>query len=523
MQMSKIDPDKIANMNEISINLECPIDLMISLNPLMCSKCFNLYCEDCSTSFKKCPTCNSADYQMLKTTNTAVEYEINRIKIYCENRQYGCTFTGFIGDVNVHSVKCPYSINLCSELNCGLYLSTSNFSKHYIEECNGKRLKCYICGSLESFSLMRDHLKKCSQIYSECNYCGLYHIMSDIEKCRFKLHNCMKCNFPDIKKDLDSGEHVCFIKGESIIFSSISGLPKSMSLSTYYAGILNKVEKLLENNLQLKDETYTELINSINSASASVLNNLGFYLKSVKAAKEGEITNALQAEFIKMNSRKESINKQIVDQKLQLKKIKTNLDLAEGFYKKAAISVNSQFKLQLTQKNVNLTILQDALLQQQDLAEESVSQIFEEIENNNIEISQLRKVCDICTAEAFNENVCQFCNKLVCSDNCSVYINDTIVCLKCLKCSVCNAVINKGAGTKCFSDKCNNFLCSDCFRVNMHQVRNKNSDCKFTKCKECDKSGICIMTSRHCPECSIRLCYKCYSSNHLSHNSKNRV
>lgn len=523
--MSKIDPDKIANMNEISINFECPIDLLVSLNPVMCSKCFNLYCEDCSFTFKKCPTCYSADYQMLKTTNTIVEYEINKIKVFCENKMYGCPFIGFVGDEKVHLIRCPYNVAACGESNCGLYLCVSNYSYHYTNQCNGKRLKCYICGSLEYISDITKHLKICSELHLDCMNCGLYHLKPDLDKCRFILQNCTKCNLPDIKKEIESGEHECIFNNE-LNSNSSSNLSqsKTFSLSTYLGSILNKVQKLLEKNLRLKEEVYQELIDHITIANISINDNLKLYAKITNNAMQGEMTGAIEAEINKIRKNKELLSKSIEDNSISQKKIRTNLETIDSQQRRALACLNNDFNLRITQKNVNLTILLDALnqSQQQSYFEDPVCASIQ-IENEKVEVPQIKKgACDICLADAFEDNKCNICEKQICFNSCSAILGDFTVCLRCLNCTVCGSGIDQGKGSKCFSDKCNNILCSDCFIINKHQVRTKNNDCKFTKCKECDTAGICIMTTRHCPSCTTRLCYKCYNTNHLLHNPKNR-
>lgn len=516
--MSKIDPDNISNINEISINLECVIDLLISLNPVMCSRCFNIYCEDCSRSFTKCPTCNSSDYQMLKTTNTVVAYEIKKIKIFCNNKQYGCPFAGFIGDVKAHLNQCPYSIELCKEINCGLNSSISKFSRHYIQECQERKLKCYICESLEYIASMKDHLKSCAKRFPECRYCGQYHPLAEIENCRFKIKNCRLCSLPDINKDLESGEHDCFNKDRSNSSSLVPFQSKTSTIPTYLAGVLNKVEKVLEQNLQLKEDSHKNLIDQITLAATRIDSNLDQYLETVNQAYDHEVENAKASEFKKIRGRIDQYIKQIENRKQQLKKIKSNIVKVEYETNKGIMTLSNQFKLQITQKNVNIALLQEALVHKQD--KEINSMCFQQMEQKKEEPPKILKFCDICSVEVISDIHCKICNKFVCYDKCVANLNDAIICINCLQCCICGVTTYKGNSLKCFSDRCNNLFCPDCYRVNLHQVRNRNSDCKFTKCKDCDKSAICIMTSRHCGECSYRLCVTCYKSKHLSHNSK---
>jgi hypothetical protein len=47
--VTKLNPEEIVNMDEIPLGemLECPIDGMISLNPIICKKCETVFCIDC--------------------------------------------------------------------------------------------------------------------------------------------------------------------------------------------------------------------------------------------------------------------------------------------------------------------------------------------------------------------------------------------------------------------------------------------------------------------------------------------
>ena len=92
-------------------DLKCPICLELTFNPVL-TTCGHLFCQNCVTGQKACPTCRSELQFMRDQFN---ERKVKGLKVKCPNWVKGCKWEGDLGDTAQHtgsncrmqSVPCP--------------------------------------------------------------------------------------------------------------------------------------------------------------------------------------------------------------------------------------------------------------------------------------------------------------------------------------------------------------------------------------------------------------------------------
>ena len=129
------------------------------------------------------------------------------------------------------------------------------------------------------------------------------------------------------------------------------------------------------------------------------------------------------------------------------------------------------------------------------------------------------KYCISCKAFDLNtllENKKTSKKTTVISCNCFDRSNSCKDCT--VECSSCEKRLCGQCYFKCYFEGCSNIYCQRCIELNKHQIRPKNSDCIFSKCKDCNETIKCIMSSVLCSKCDKRICSKCFIVNHDDHN-----
>jgi hypothetical protein len=209
----KICREDIANPNDIKLinNIECAIDMSISLNPVICIKCENIFCKDCVDLWKKksntCPMrCEPFECKDLK--NTLYGQQLKKIRLFCAFQKFGCKETPLNEEKEKHEKECTYRPIRCTKCKIdGIpkYL----YEEHMLLNCGSFKINCFICKQEKSVGEFINHFKDCYNISFPCEYC-FYRINPlnklDLDKhnenCVMKVDNCKICKFPDFEKNL---------------------------------------------------------------------------------------------------------------------------------------------------------------------------------------------------------------------------------------------------------------------------------------------------------------------------------
>ena len=230
-KVSKIQIDEIANLDEIMLEriIECPIDNMVPLNPVICRKCETVFCKDCLESWKRtsnmCPM-RCQPMEIINSEKTIVNQQINKIKVLCKYKTKGCKNKIKVSEISQHENICPYQPTECTK--CKSEQFQGFIHKHLFSECNCCLVQCFVCREKYNLSAIAEHTKECEDKHYLCSNCNLYHInmigtgtntstsisitgtsTSTSKECKYRLENCEKCKMPEVFSFLNSTEHMC--------------------------------------------------------------------------------------------------------------------------------------------------------------------------------------------------------------------------------------------------------------------------------------------------------------------------
>lgn len=215
----KVNREEIANPEEIPLldDLECTIDIMISLNPYICSKCENVFCQDCVVNWTKkssnCPMrCSPFNYSLLE--NSILKTQINKIKLFCGNKSSGCKETCLVSEKEKHEKNCEYASVQCGK--CKKFVPQKLLNEHYFKACEKMKIKCFVCQeNFSVFDFLNLHLDFCFKNVKYCEFCfgrlltGSSNVKNkNAEKehfsnCECKVDICKVCEMPELASKIE--------------------------------------------------------------------------------------------------------------------------------------------------------------------------------------------------------------------------------------------------------------------------------------------------------------------------------
>jgi hypothetical protein len=259
--MEKVSIDDIVNQNELPLvsYLECPIDSMVPLNPLMCKNCETIFCPDCIESWKKrstiCPMrCNPME--IITIDRHVLKNQVNKIKLACPFHDSGCMAQLPPNEVSRHERICEYRPSKCDK--CNQAVSFSQINSHLYESCIQNKISCFICSDSYSLKELIIHLPSCSSKSSLCQTCAKK-THSDIQECPLEISQCKLCKLPELNFEIKSGQHKCLQE------------LKESNLTTYLKCIHSKYEATLNNAITNHEEYYREFNKKFNELSSDVM------------------------------------------------------------------------------------------------------------------------------------------------------------------------------------------------------------------------------------------------------------
>jgi hypothetical protein len=211
----KLNREEIANPEEIPLldDLECTIDMMISLNPYICRKCENVFCRECIGNWTKkssnCPMrCNPFDYTSIE--KSILKTQINKIKLFCCNKSSGCIEICLVQEKEKHEKTCEYRSIQCNK--CKSLVPEKIMNEHYYQACEKMKIRCNLCN--ENFNLYNfiTHLEQCFKKIQHCEFCFRRILISNknpnavkehFEKCLSKVDFCKICQMPEFSDKIE--------------------------------------------------------------------------------------------------------------------------------------------------------------------------------------------------------------------------------------------------------------------------------------------------------------------------------
>ena len=194
---------------------KCPICHLVARNAYQINCCGKILCEGCllkcCETSPVCPMCRThIGNKFFKDTRS--DREIKSLKVYCDNKEAGCDWTGEVRKIEKHLEEdCGYQEIECED--CGEEMLELLMETHLSDECPMRDYKCTLCNKQDTFkSITVDHPKECPNVVLECVNTGC---SQEVERCNMPSHlevcpkqviDCsfkgMGCSFTSKREDL---------------------------------------------------------------------------------------------------------------------------------------------------------------------------------------------------------------------------------------------------------------------------------------------------------------------------------
>ena len=302
----KLSIEDIVNRDEIPLveTLECPIDSMISLTPVICKKCETVYCTDCINSWKKksseCPM-RCKPIELIECDKTIFKQQIDLIRVLCPNKEFGCFEKVLYREKLLHEKKCLYIPFKCDK--CELKMATNSYISHLTESCDKSKLMCIYCSNHFNILFLSKHIEICfkNNLNSFCETCMKIHKIK--EECSLKVEDCEKCKMPDLKFDLINKIHKCCYENSAD------------KVNLYLRNIHNKISSATQEFSRQYILNYNNLINKYHDFAAEINKKLDDYIISLERKKLNYHDDPLK-KFISVKIEKKA-NILLIDKELE--------------------------------------------------------------------------------------------------------------------------------------------------------------------------------------------------------------
>ena len=116
--------------------LVCPVCLLPCREPHLISCCGKKVCYSCISRVQlagqPCPLCRTPEFATM--IDREVERQVLSLKVYCNNKQHGCTWIGELRQLERHSNFC-FHVYLSCKYKCGLSCFRQQMLIHERDEC----------------------------------------------------------------------------------------------------------------------------------------------------------------------------------------------------------------------------------------------------------------------------------------------------------------------------------------------------------------------------------------------------
>ena len=198
----------------LSDDHKCPICRLVVKNAYQINCCGKIMCKGClmkcCETSQKCPMCRTRiGNKYFKDTRS--DREIKSLKVYCDNQENGCDWTGEVRVIEKHLEDCDYQEIECED--CKRTILKLEMETHLSDECPMRDYKCTFCNKQDTYqSITVDHPKECPNAVLECVNTGCLqevkrrNMPSHLEVCPKQVIDCpfkgMGCSFTSKREDL---------------------------------------------------------------------------------------------------------------------------------------------------------------------------------------------------------------------------------------------------------------------------------------------------------------------------------
>ena len=470
----KVDPSSIINSNLTRHieSLECPIDNTIPVqNGVICSKCQNVFCEDCLQTWQtqkpnQCPL-RCQNIIKVKIHETVLKPAIEKIMISCKFVENGCKVGFNVRDFKTHVKTCNFRDSVCQF--CSESMVDCYLPQHVVTSCSKTKIKCEHCDQAMASNDFVNHIGQC--LIAQTN---------SLTKGSL-IENCPVCKLPELKSKLAAETHECDSK------------PEMQRLHLYFRDLFDSLAiKFKEQEKKLNNWT-----NHIGPKFEEMFEKMMTFLyrknlenQNLIADKKTKRKFQLEKKISKVSQEK----KELINQIAEMETLLEHFDMEEKRFE-------ANFSNNLKTFETLLMMEKEDQKYRKDFAAKCMKNA---IDQPTSETDVLPKL-DICSGCSKTSNELKQCNK-----------HKVEICSECTEaqCDSCGQNESICCMNRCFYEHCLNKICTKCYSKIKHQYRNKEKSCNFTTCGNCQSKNLCLITTKYCGKCSLRVCKKCESQYH---------
>ena len=149
----------------------CLICTLVAREAQQANCCGKIFCreclEECMRANDNCPHCRH-DLNGNYFRDKRAILEINQLKIYCNNKQEGCTWKGKVLHSEAHHDSCPYRQVECPN-QCAKTVRSMELPRHLKTQCTNREVECRRCKKIGKHAYINtDHLEDCPDLQIVC-------------------------------------------------------------------------------------------------------------------------------------------------------------------------------------------------------------------------------------------------------------------------------------------------------------------------------------------------------------------
>lgn len=196
----------IPKHKDMSTEVICSICLAVIYDPIMCSKCENIFCRSCINSLlKKSFKCPNKCIFEEKEVGRVLKNLLNKFELQCYFVKNGCSSILLYGEFIKHCNNCDYGDFKCLTDNCDFVGIKKEVIAH-VQICPLKLLLCKYCKEKIYQKEFEGHTKACESKLVNCKFCNVQIKNKALEKhmnedCDLIEIECSKCYSKFIKKN----------------------------------------------------------------------------------------------------------------------------------------------------------------------------------------------------------------------------------------------------------------------------------------------------------------------------------